>query len=366
MVEVGVVGLGEMGQHHARIYSELSSPSVTDVNEPLIAQTSAVFIRDNSQTMTKRFSFDRRKSLQSLIKLVGVSDTNPERAKKIGEKYHIPYYPDYHDLLDKVEAVSIAVPTILHHNVAMDFLKEGVHCLVEKPISFNLHEAQEMIESAQKNHVNLAVGHIEQFNPAVVKLKEVIDQGALGKLLIISTRRVGPFVMRIHDVGVVIDSAIHDIGVIRHLMGKEPISVFSRVGHLKHSNGDYAVIVLDFGNTIACIEVNWFTSHKVRTLVATGSDGTAYLDYIQQNISVHNSHDNSLLLPAPNLKSQMGVSLQSNNQTTIRKTECLKLELEDFINSVVLGKKPSVDGIEGMAILRIALESCEDNLCHIS
>ena len=99
---------------------------------------------------------------------------------------------------------------------------------------------------AEKNHVNLAIGHIERFNPAVVSLKQIVDKGTLGKLLIISTRRVGPSVPRIRDVGVVIDSATHDIGVIRYLLGKEPVSVFSRVGSLKHAKEDYAVIVLDF------------------------------------------------------------------------------------------------------------------------
>jgi len=174
MLKVGVVGLGAMGQHHARLYSQLS------------------------------------------CSLVGVADANPERAKGIGEKYSTQYHTDYHSLLSEVEAVSIAVPTTLHHTVAMDFLKEGVHCLVEKPIAFDLHEADEMIEAAERNQVNLAVGHIERFNPAVVKLKQIVDEGIPSKLLIVSTRRVRPFVPRIRDVSIVIDSATHDIGVEEH------------------------------------------------------------------------------------------------------------------------------------------------------
>ncbi len=299
MLKVGVVGLGAMGQHHARLYSQLN------------------------------------------CELVGVADANAERAKEIGEKYGTKYYSDYHDLLSKVEAVSIAVPTTLHHTVAMDFLREGVHCLVEKPIAFNLDEADEMIEAAERNRVNLAVGHIERFNPAVVKLKQIVDEGTLGKLLIISTRRVGPFVPRIRDVGIVIDSATHDIGVAKYLIGKEPISVFSRVGSLKHPKEDHAIIVLDFVGTTACIEVNWFTPHKVRTLVATGSEGIAYLDYIEQKVEVHNSHDVDI--------------------AEIQKAEPLKLEVEDFLQSVAEGKKPAVDGMEGWAILKIALESSSNN-----
>lgn len=297
MLKVGVIGLGEMGQHHARLYSQLN------------------------------------------CELVGVADASAERAKEIGEKYNTKYYADYHDLLSKVEAVSIAVPTTLHHAIAMDFLREGIHCLVEKPIAFNLREAGEMIETAEKNRAIMAVGHIETFNPAVRRLKQIVDKGTLGKLLIISTRRVGPFVPRIRDVGIVVDSATHDIGVIRYLMGKDPISVFSRVGSLKHSKEDYAVIVLDFLDTTACIEVNWFTPQKVRTLVATGSNGIAYLDYIEQKISCSNNGD----------------------AVDIKKEEPLKLELEDFLQSVTEGKKPAVGGAEAWAILKIALESSCNN-----
>lgn len=302
MLKVGVIGLGEMGQHHARIYSQLD------------------------------------------CELVGVADTNVERAKEIGIKNRTKYYTDYHDLLSKVEAVSIAVPTTLHHAVTMDCLREGVHCLVEKPIASNLYDAEEMIEAAQRNQVILAVGHIERFNPAVIKLKQIIDQGILGKLLIISTRRVGPFVPRIRDVGVVIDSATHDIGVIKYLLGKNPVSVFSKVASLNHSKEDHAIIILDFVETTACIEVNWFTPHKVRTLVATGSEGIAYLDYMDQTVKVSRSK----------YSIDPGV-------VWIRKAEPLRLELDDFLESVAERKKPAVFGEEGWAILKIALASCKNN-----
>ncbi|MHB8104697.1 MAG: Gfo/Idh/MocA family oxidoreductase [Dehalococcoidales bacterium] len=297
-IRVGVVGLGTMGQHHVRLYSQLG------------------------------------------CELVGVADVDSKRAKEIGEKYETSYYSDYHELLPRVDAVSIAVPTTLHHAVAMDFLNRGVHCLVEKPIAFSVTEADEMITAATSHEVNLAIGHVEMYNPAVLKLKQIIDEGTLGKLLIISTRRVGPFVSRIRDVGVVIDCATHDIGVVRRLIGKEPVGVFSRVGSLKHPKEDHAIIVLDFEDTTACIEVNWFTPYKVRTLVVTGSEGTANLDYIEQKLTVYNSHY---------------VEVED-----VRKTEPLKLELENFIRSITEGEKLIVDGFEGREILRIALE-CSKN-----
>ena len=143
---------------------------------------------------------------------------------------------------------------------------------MEKPIASTTEQAEAMIEAAERHKVKFAVGHIERFNPAVIKLKQIIDEGALGQLLILSTKRVGPSVQRIRDVGVIIDSATHDIGVVNYLIGKKPVYIYSKVGSLKHPKEDHAIIVLDFGSTAACIEVNWFTPHKVRTLVVTGSE----------------------------------------------------------------------------------------------
>ena len=304
MIKVGVVGLGAMGQHHARLYSKLD------------------------------------------CSLVGVADTDLNRAKEIGEKYNTKYYSDYHELLSRVEAVSIAVPTIMHHSVAMNFLKAGIHCLVEKPIAFSLNEASEMVETAEKSCVHLSIGHIEQFNPAVVKLKQILDEGTLGRLLTISTRRVGPYVPRIRDVGIVVDSGTHDIGVIKYLLGKQPISVFSRVGSFKHSKEDYAIIVIDFVETTACLELNWFTPQKVRTLVATGSEGIAYLDYIEQSLIVYNSH----------YFESIGV----------KKSEPLMLEIDNFLKTVVQDAKPIVDGKEGLAILKIALAASRSDFTRLT
>ncbi len=300
MTRVGVVGLGMMGQHHARVYSQLG------------------------------------------CELVGVADTNMERVKEIGERYRTRYYSDYTELIPQVDAVSIVVPTTLHRQVAMDFIKQGVHCLVEKPIAFNMGEAEEMIRAAEENHTKLMVGHTERFNPVVLRLKEIIDQGILGKLMIISTRRVGPFASRIRDVGIIIDSATHDIDIARYLVGKEPVEVFSKAGRFKHQKEDHAIVVLNFGSATACIEVNWFTPHKVRSLVVTGSEGIAYLDYIEQELTVHNSH--------------------GMETVKVEKAEPLKLEMEHFLKCVEHDEKPLVDGYEGLKVLKIAVEASRSTL----
>ena len=300
MTRVGVVGLGMMGQHHARVYSQLR------------------------------------------CELVGVVDVDIKRAKEIGERYGSRYYSDYTELIPQVDAVSIAVPTTLHRQIATDFIKRGVHCLVEKPITSNVEEAEEVIQEAEKNHVKLMVGHIERFNPAVARLRQIIDQGLLGKLMIISTRRVGPFASRVRDVGIIIDSATHDIDIARYLTDKEPVGVFSKAGRFRHEMEDHAIVILGFGDTTACIEVNWFTPHKVRSLVATGSEGIAYLDYIEQELIVHNSQ---------------GVEI-----VKVKKAEPLKLELKHFLRCVENDEKPMVDGYEGLKVLKIALEATETTL----
>jgi UDP-N-acetylglucosamine 3-dehydrogenase len=298
MIKAAVVGLGAMGQHHVRVYKELG------------------------------------------CELAGVADADINRAREIGEKYNTRYFSDYRNLLGCADLVSIAVPTSAHKDVACEFIKSGIHCLVEKPVASSVAEAEIMIEAARDNNVKLMIGHIERFNPVISKLKELIDEGALGKVMLVSTRRVGPFQPRIRDVGIIIDSATHDIDAARFLTGREPVAVYSKAGRFKHpSREDHALIMLDFGDSAASIEVNWFTPHKVRTLVATGSEGIAYLDYIDQTLTVHNSHQESRM--------------------KIEKAEPLKTEIAHFIACVKNNTKPLVDGLEGLNTLKIALAASE-------
>jgi UDP-N-acetylglucosamine 3-dehydrogenase len=299
MIKVGVIGLGAMGQHHVRIYKELG------------------------------------------CEVIGVVDASYERAREIGLKYDVPYYTGYDSLLAQgIEAASIAVPTSMHKMIARDFITAGVHCLVEKPIASTVEEAESMIEAAAINQVKLMVGHIERFNPVVLRLKQLIQEGVLGKIMLISTRRVGPFQSRIRDVGIIIDSATHDIDAARFLTGQEPVAIYSKAGRLRHPNHeDHALVMLDFGDSAASVEVNWFTPHKVRTLVATGSEGISYLDYIEQKLTIHNLYQDSTI--------------------KTEKAEPLRTEILHFISSVTNNTKPMVDGQEGLNTLRIALKASE-------
>ena len=297
MIRVGVVGVGEMGQNHVRVYNEMED-----------------------------------------IDLVGIADVNERKVKEIANQHKAKAFTDYKDLLrEDLNAVSIAVPTVLHKMVALDFIREGVNCLIEKPIASNIEDAKEILREAEKNDVKLAIGHIERFNPAVTKLKEIMENGILGKMLLISTRRVGPFVPRITDVGIIVDLATHDIDVVRYLVGKEAVNIFAKSGGIKNKKGDHAIVILDFGDVSASIEVNWFTPHKVRSLVATGTEGIAYLDYLKQEVEIYNS--DWKMIPK------------------IEKKEPLKVELEYFLECVKMDKEPLVNGYEGLKVLEIATKA---------
>ena len=177
-------------------------------------------------------------------------------------------------------------------------------------------------------------GHIERHNPAVKKMKEIIDKGLLGKTLILSTRGVGPFPLKVVDVGIVLDLATHDIDVVRYLYGKEPLKSYSKVGSIKHPFEDHALILLDFGEGAASIEVNWFTPHKVRTAVVTGTDGIAYMDYVKQSIVIYNS--------------------EWMMEPKIENVEPLKAEISHFISCIKEDKEPLTLGEEGLRTLEVA------------
>jgi UDP-N-acetylglucosamine 3-dehydrogenase len=299
ILRVGVVGVGTMGQHHVRVYTEI----------------------DNCE-------------------LVGIFDKDAERAKEIASKYGTKTFGSLEDLIKiHPDAVSIAVPTSLHKEVAIKFLKEGIACLIEKPISATIEDAQEIIDAAEESGTVLMVGHIERFNPAVLKLKDLITKGELGNVLVLSARRVGPQAPRIMDVGIIIDLATHDIDVVRFLIGREPKEIYARYGSYHWHKEDYALILLDFEKTIACIEANWFTPYKVRTLIATGTNAIANLNYIDQTIEINSSKVRQIV--------------------EVNKKEPLKVELEHFIECVREGKRPLVDGYEGLKNLKIAITALE-------
>jgi len=292
-LRVGVIGVGSMGRYHVRVYHELG------------------------------------------VNIVGVADADSEKTRKIAAQYGTKAYSDYIELLNQgLDAVSITVPTIEHKAVALAAIEQGVNLLIEKPIADSVVSAREILSAAEKKKIKLLVGHIERFNPAVQRLKQIIDEGILGKLILISARRVGPFVSRIGDTGIIVDVATHDIDISRYLVGKECISVFARSTRYKNIKGDAALILIDFGDVFASIEVNWYTPYKVRSLSVTGIKGIAYLDYLKQELEIHNAEGS--MIPE------------------IEREEPLRRELVHFLDCITGNKQPLVSGYDGLKVLEIA------------
>ena len=270
--------------------------------------------------------------------LVCVCDIDSTAAENIGSQFGVQYTTDFDNVLSRrdIDAVTICTPTTTHKEVAERALLSGKHVLVEKPMTNTASEAQELLSLAKQKGLRIMPGHIERFNPAVSYLKSLLDNGKLGNVMLLLARRVGRWPERIGDVGVVRDTAIHDIDLSRYIFQDEVESVYSKVGSLKHTNEDFAEIMLQFrsGGT-AFIDANWLTPRKTRTLVVTGSEATVQLDYITQEVSIENSE----MTVRPN----------------IEKKEPLSMELAHFAEAILNDRPFVVNGVDGLK----AVEICE-------
>lgn len=275
--------------------------------------------------------------------LISICDINPVIAKNVSEEFHVSYSTNIDEVLARkdVDAVTICTPTITHKEVATRALTAGKHVLVEKPMTNTVSEGREVISLANRSGLRLMPGHIERFNPGVSYLKSLVEDGKLGTVTLLLARRVGRWPERIGDVGVVRDTAIHDIDLARYIFNDEVTSVHARVGSIKHTKEDYAEIMLQFRNGgTAFIDANWLTPRKARTLVVTGSEATGRLDYISQEVTVEDSE-------------------KSVNPNLERK-EPLKVELNHFAECI-LNDQPfrvnAEDGLKAVDICEVVLRS---------
>jgi len=313
MLNVGVIGVGNMGKHHARVYSEIKG-----------------------------------------CRLAAVSDTDEARGKKIAEQHGCKYFRDYRAMLGKVDAVSIAVPTAFHKAVALECIRAGKHVLIEKPIADTVESAREIIEAARKNKVKIAVGHVERFNPGVQKLKAMMKKGELGTITTVLTRRVGVFPPQMKDANVIIDLAVHDIDILNYLLGKTPTRIHAEAGKaLINRREDYADILLKYDGINAFVQVNWITPIKIRSIAITGTKGYAELNYVTQEFMLYKSKyernfetfEDIVRFAEPEIV-----------KVKVRKVEPLMEELKDFVSCVQSNRQPLVSGEDGLKALELALE----------
>ncbi len=268
---------------------------------------------------------------------MAICDADKKRAKEIGTKYGVPWFSDLTKFLrvPNMEAVTVCTPTQTHLKVGLLAIEAGKNLLVEKPMTGEERSADRLVNSARKAGIKLLVGFIERFNPGVKAVKKMLIQGVVGDVIIATGRRVARWPIRIGDVGVVKDTAIHDIDAMRYLLEEEVSAVFAQTGSLRtHSYEDYAEIMLRFDEgTTGFLDANWLTPRKVRTLIITGSEATISLDYITQEITLENSQ--RLVKPFTPW------------------AEPLKLELENFITTIIRDTKEAPSGHDALKAIRV-------------
>ncbi|UCG95426.1 MAG: Gfo/Idh/MocA family oxidoreductase [archaeon] len=299
-MKVGVIGAGVMGSLHSRVYYEIPG-----------------------------------------VELVGVVDKDLKKAKDVALRYGALAFDSAEKLIGKVDAVTVAVPTCSHRDVANLFLKNGVDVLVEKPMAFDLKEAEDMIKTARANKRILMVGHIERFNPTIGALKNIIKNE---KIQEIETRRRNPFVSRIEDCGIVLDLMVHDIDVVRYLTGERPVVDYVIGGSVKSKHEDWAKVVMKYGKIPTVHLSDRRTQKKIRKIEVNCEDKLIDADYVNQEIKIY-----SQAKPVYNGRPFFSEKIE----TIVARGEPLKLELLEFIDAVKNRREPSVTGEEGKKNLEV-------------
>ncbi len=274
--------------------------------------------------------------------LIAVVDTNIENAGVIARKHGADAYSDYRDIIPLIDAISLVVPTSLHYKIARDFLEAGIHCLVEKPITESISEAETLIEIARENKLVLQIGHIERFNSVMIGIVERLDSPRF-----IESTRLAPFTTRATDVSVILDLMIHDIDLILDLIS-------SPVRRISASGISVLSETIDIAN--ARIE---FENHCVANVTASriSRKRERKLRIFQKNTYLSADLEGKLL--AVNSKSELdnaeGYKDIRHEEHHYEDNDALNLEVLDFINAIKTGGSSKVDGEDGKRALETAI-----------
>ncbi len=274
--------------------------------------------------------------------LAGVVDIDGTKADEIATKFGTTGFSDYRELIGKVDAVSIVVPTVCHYEVARDFLREGVHILLEKPITSTLEEAEELVRLASDKNVVLQVGHLERFNPVIMAL-----EGILNKPGFIESIRIAQFKPRGTDVNVVLDLMIHDIDIIQNIV-RSPISQINSIGApVFTSEEDIANARIQFENgCVANVTASRISLKSERTMRIFQPDAYIVLDFQNKKVGVIRKGEGEMFPGVPNIKIE---------EKNLEQNDALKEEISSFVDCVRTGKPPVVSGEDGKRALETAL-----------
>ncbi len=290
-----------------------------------------------------------------VARLVGVADVDEATAARAARLYGSTAYGDYRLMLDheKPEAVVVAVPTVMHRDVALEVISRGINLLVEKPIASTVAEGEEILAAAKSAGVLLTIGHIERYNPAIIELHKRLQNAELGRVFKMHARRLGPFPPRVRDVGVVIDLAPHDVDIMRYLSGSEVTRVYAETARRIHTeHEDLLSGLLRFqDDSIGVLDIDWLTPTKIRELMITGEKGMFHVNYLTQDLYFY--ENNYIKTDWDAMSNITGVSEGDMIRPRIDKNEPLKVELERFLRAVRGEEAELVSGEDGLATLRI-------------
>jgi UDP-N-acetylglucosamine 3-dehydrogenase len=313
-LRVGLAGLGSMGRNHLRILSGRGDLVLCAVADPVTAALNGAMAQTGAQ------GFDEP------LAMIAEAD---------------------------LDALVIAAPTTAHVPLALAAIERGIAILVEKPLAATTEEAIRIVAAARMTGVPVQVGHVERFNPAVIELGRLIDDGWLSTVYSIASRRAGPFPARIRDVGVTVDLATHDADILSWIAGERPSRVYAETAQRIHAtNEDLLFGLLHFpSGATGMLDVNWLTPAKRRQLLVVGEEGMFELDYLTQRLTFTRATDttNPRLIGgyAPTFEGEVV-------ELPVASTEPLVGELDAFLSVVRHGGRPIVDAEDGLWAVAIA------------
>ncbi len=290
------------------------------------------------------------------VELAAVVDNDESRVEQATRGRTLRGYTDYRRMLDeeRIDLLTIAVPTRLHLDVGAHVIERGVPLLIEKPLAATLDEGRRLRDLAAAAGVLMTAGHIERFNPAVIELKRRLQAGELGRVFQVHARRVGPFPDRVRDVGVVLDLAPHDIDVMRFLLDSEITRVHAETEQrINTEHEDMLIGMLRFANgTIGVLDINWLTPTKIRELSVLGERGMFVVDYLARELTFYENDAAPAGQPADWAARHLkGVSEGPVQKLKIEKREPLRVELEAFVAAVRDGTAPAVTPDDALAAI---------------
>jgi len=298
LLKIGVIGVGSMGENHARILSELQD-----------------------------------------VQFVGVVDIDISRARDIASRYNCKAFKDYSEIIDMVDAAVISTPTTVHFQIAKDFLRNGKDVLIEKPITSTAEEADELISEAEKRGKIIQVGHLERFNTGVSLISRMITTPRF-----IESRRLSPFPGRGIDVDVTLDLMIHDIDIILTLIKSKLSDLRATGSRVLTDNIDIAYAWLEFENDCTAeVVASRIANEKVRELKVFQHDVCLNLNYQTQEVRSYKKINGRVI----------------NEVQRLEGKEPLLEQLSSFVQCIQSRKQPVVSGAEGKEALQVALKISE-------